>query len=110
MSSESVCQVARSWVDVGSFHTRLFIFLWFVQRQSGIFWMYPRTRIYHSHKDINWKVRRYLDKFRKPFYKTVQGVRKRTDHYHILHSCICSLMAYRGPALQRVFKQPLTLV
>jgi hypothetical protein len=25
MSSESVCQVARSWVDVGSFHTRLFI-------------------------------------------------------------------------------------
>jgi hypothetical protein len=24
MSSESVCQVARSWVDVDSFHTRLF--------------------------------------------------------------------------------------
>jgi hypothetical protein len=24
MSSESVCQVARSWVDEGSFHTRLF--------------------------------------------------------------------------------------
>jgi len=24
MYSESVCQVARSWVDVGSFHTRLF--------------------------------------------------------------------------------------
>jgi len=24
MSSESVCQVARSWVDVGSFHMRLF--------------------------------------------------------------------------------------
>jgi hypothetical protein len=24
MSSESVCQVARSWVEVGSFHTRLF--------------------------------------------------------------------------------------
>jgi hypothetical protein len=23
MSSESVCQVARRWVDVGSFHTRL---------------------------------------------------------------------------------------
>jgi hypothetical protein len=23
MSSESVCQIARSWVDVGSFHTRL---------------------------------------------------------------------------------------
>jgi len=24
MSSESVFQVARSWVDVGGFHTRLF--------------------------------------------------------------------------------------
>jgi hypothetical protein len=24
MSSESVCHVARSWVDVGSFHTRLY--------------------------------------------------------------------------------------
>jgi hypothetical protein len=24
MSSESLCQVSRSWVDVGSFHTRLF--------------------------------------------------------------------------------------
>jgi hypothetical protein len=24
MSRESVCQVARSWVDVDSFHTRLF--------------------------------------------------------------------------------------
>ena len=24
MSSESVCQVAHSWVDVDSFHTRLF--------------------------------------------------------------------------------------
>jgi hypothetical protein len=25
MSSESVCQVARSWVDVGSLHTRLVV-------------------------------------------------------------------------------------
>jgi hypothetical protein len=25
MSRESVCQVARSWVDVGSFHTRLVV-------------------------------------------------------------------------------------
>ena len=24
MSNESVCQVAHSWVEVGSFHTRLF--------------------------------------------------------------------------------------
>jgi hypothetical protein len=29
MSSESVCQVARSWVDVGSFHTRLFGIVYF---------------------------------------------------------------------------------
>jgi hypothetical protein len=28
-SSESVCQVARSWVDVGSFHTRLFGVVYF---------------------------------------------------------------------------------
>jgi hypothetical protein len=27
MSSESVCQAAHSWVDVGSFHTRLFEFV-----------------------------------------------------------------------------------
>jgi hypothetical protein len=27
MSSESLYQVANSWVDVGSFHTRLFIFM-----------------------------------------------------------------------------------
>jgi hypothetical protein len=25
MSSESVCQVTRSWVDVGSFHKRLML-------------------------------------------------------------------------------------
>jgi hypothetical protein len=25
MSSESVCQVASNWMDVGSFHTRLFV-------------------------------------------------------------------------------------
>jgi len=25
MSSESVCQVAHSWVDVGSFHMRLYL-------------------------------------------------------------------------------------
>jgi hypothetical protein len=29
MSSESVCQVARSWVDVGSFRTRLFGVVYF---------------------------------------------------------------------------------
>jgi hypothetical protein len=29
MSSESVCQVARSWVDVASFHTRLFGVVYF---------------------------------------------------------------------------------
>jgi hypothetical protein len=29
MSSESVCQVARSWVEVVSFHTRLFGVVYF---------------------------------------------------------------------------------
>jgi hypothetical protein len=29
MSSKSVCQAARSWVDVGSFHTRLFRVVYF---------------------------------------------------------------------------------
>jgi hypothetical protein len=29
MSSESVCQIARSWVDVGRFHTRLFGVVYF---------------------------------------------------------------------------------
>jgi hypothetical protein len=42
MSTESVCHVARCWVDVGSFHTRLFLFSLFLQRQSGIFWRDPR--------------------------------------------------------------------
>jgi hypothetical protein len=30
MSSELVCKVARSWVGVGSFHTRLFGVMYFV--------------------------------------------------------------------------------
>jgi hypothetical protein len=29
MSSELVCEVARSWVDVGSFHARLFGVVYF---------------------------------------------------------------------------------
>jgi hypothetical protein len=29
MSSQSVEQVARSWVDVGSFHTRLLVVVYF---------------------------------------------------------------------------------
>jgi hypothetical protein len=29
MPSESVCQAARSWVDVGSFHTRFFGVMYF---------------------------------------------------------------------------------
>jgi hypothetical protein len=45
MSSESVCQVARSWVDVGSSNTRLFIIFMILQRQSGIFWTYPRMNL-----------------------------------------------------------------
>jgi hypothetical protein len=29
MSTESMCKVARNWVDVGSFHTRLFGVVYF---------------------------------------------------------------------------------
>jgi hypothetical protein len=43
MSSESVCQVARSWVDVGSFHTRLVVRFMIFKRQSGRFWIQPRS-------------------------------------------------------------------
>jgi hypothetical protein len=40
MYSEPLCQVARSCVDVGSFHTLLMVrFRFFLQRQSGIFWI-----------------------------------------------------------------------
>jgi hypothetical protein len=39
MSSESVYQVARSWVDVGSFHKRLVVTFMTLHRQSGIFWI-----------------------------------------------------------------------
>jgi uncharacterized membrane protein len=42
MSSESVCQFARSWVDVGSFYTRLVVRFMILQRQYGIFWIHPR--------------------------------------------------------------------
>jgi hypothetical protein len=42
MSSELVCQVARSRVDVGSFHTRLVVRFMILQHQSGIFCIYPR--------------------------------------------------------------------
>jgi hypothetical protein len=45
MSSKSVCRFASSWVDVGSFYTRLVArFVLFLQRQSGIlvFWKHPR--------------------------------------------------------------------
>jgi hypothetical protein len=42
MYSEPVCQVTRNRVDVGSFHTRLFIVFIILQRQFGIFWIHPR--------------------------------------------------------------------
>jgi hypothetical protein len=45
MSSESVCQVARRWVDVGSFHTRLAVRFMIFTAYSGIFWIYPRTML-----------------------------------------------------------------
>jgi hypothetical protein len=41
MSSESVCQLARSWVDVGSFHTRLLMFMIFTASVRNIV-DYPR--------------------------------------------------------------------
>jgi hypothetical protein len=48
MSSESVCQVARSWVDVGSFNTGLFIIFMILPPQSGIFSIYLRTGGYYE--------------------------------------------------------------
>jgi hypothetical protein len=36
MSRESVCQVSRSWVDVGSFYTRLFRVVYFARLSPGI--------------------------------------------------------------------------
>jgi hypothetical protein len=48
MSSESVCQVARSWVDVGSFSHAFSGEVYDLQRQSGIFWIDPRIQE-HSH-------------------------------------------------------------
>jgi hypothetical protein len=42
MSSESVCQVARSWVDVGSFRTCLVVLFMILQYQFGIFWIHRR--------------------------------------------------------------------
>jgi hypothetical protein len=42
MFHESVCRVARGWVDVGSFHKRLVVRFMILQRQSGIYWIQPR--------------------------------------------------------------------
>jgi hypothetical protein len=52
MSSESVCQVASSWVDVGSFHTRLVVRFLVLQRQSGIFWIHPRISQEHLSEQL----------------------------------------------------------
>jgi hypothetical protein len=46
MYSEPVCQVTRSWVDVGSFHTRLFGSCISLSPQSGNFWVHPRISQY----------------------------------------------------------------
>jgi hypothetical protein len=45
MSSEFVCQIARSWVNVNSFHARLFIIFMCKASVSNVF-DYPR--IYDS--------------------------------------------------------------
>jgi hypothetical protein len=37
MSSESVCRVARSWVEEGNFHTRLFGVVYFAVASVGEF-------------------------------------------------------------------------
>jgi len=42
MSSESVCQVARSWVDVDSFHTRVFGVVYVTCGDFAIFTMGQR--------------------------------------------------------------------
>jgi hypothetical protein len=53
MSSESVCQVARSWVDVGSFQKRLFGVVYFAYRLSPGISGYTLVRIclQEAHKD-----------------------------------------------------------
>jgi hypothetical protein len=49
MPSESVCQVARSWVEVGSFHTRLVIrFMIFTATVRNIL----DTPLYMNHNHI----------------------------------------------------------
>jgi hypothetical protein len=53
MSSESVCQVARSWVDVGSFQKRLFLFFMIftssVRNILDIHYYYYYYYHYHYH-------------------------------------------------------------
>jgi hypothetical protein len=44
MSSESVCKVARSWVDVENFHTRLFIIFMIFYSVSPEYFGYTLAR------------------------------------------------------------------
>jgi hypothetical protein len=46
MSSDSVCQVAHSWVDVGRFNTRLVVRFMVLQHQSRIFWIHPHRCLF----------------------------------------------------------------
>jgi hypothetical protein len=46
MSSEFVCQVARSWVEVGSFHTRLLVRLMIFTASVRNIWDTP-SYLYH---------------------------------------------------------------
>jgi hypothetical protein len=53
MSSESLCQVARSWVDVGSFHMRLVVrFMNFIASFRNIF-IQPRVSLVRTRQVIH---------------------------------------------------------
>jgi hypothetical protein len=59
MTSESVWQVARSWVDVGSFHTRLFGVVYFAITSFREFldtpsyiWNYSTVKLYACDFDV----------------------------------------------------------
>jgi hypothetical protein len=61
MSSESVCQVTRNWVDVGSFHTRLFGVVYFAIASVQEFLDTPSydvmskfSEVSHSHEIVKY--------------------------------------------------------
>jgi hypothetical protein len=52
MSSESVFQVARSWMDVGSLHKRLFIIFMIFYRTSQEYFAY--TLVFTQGRIVGW--------------------------------------------------------